>query len=92
MRFRKSSPMTKIIVIVPAIAAAITLVTLQAQLAEKEAKAAELEVQVSEAMQENQRLQDAIDLADTDEGIKAIAREKLGLTEDGEIVFFDIGS
>ena len=92
MRFRKSSPMTKIIVIVPAIAAAITLVTLQAQLAEKEAKAAELEAQVSEAMQENQRLQDAIDLADTDEGIKAIAREKLGLTEDGEIVFFDIGS
>ena len=92
MRFRKSSPMTKIIVIVPAIAAAITLVTLQAQLAEQEAKVAELEAQVSEAMQENQRLQDAIDLADTDEGIKAIAREKLGLTEDGEIVFFDIGS
>ncbi|MEA4965979.1 MAG: septum formation initiator family protein [Oscillospiraceae bacterium] len=92
MKFKRSSLMTKIIVIIPVIAATVTLVTLQTQLAEKEKSAATLTTQVEVAKQENLRLQDAIEKAGTDEGVKTIARDKLGMVEDGEIIFYDIGS
>ena len=91
MKFKKSSLMTKIIIILPAIAAVATLVTLQGQLTEAEGRVAELEAQVIETEQENQRLQTAIEEADTEEGIKALAREKLGFVESNEVVFYDIG-
>ena len=91
MKFKRSSLMTKIIIVLPAIAAAATLVSLQAQLREKQATAAELEQQVAAAAQENRRMEAAIDSVDTDEGVKAIAREKLGMVESGEIIFYDIG-
>ena len=91
MKFKLSSLMTKIIIVLPAIAAAATLVSLQAQLREKQATAAELEQQVAAASQENRRMEAAIDAVDTDEGVKAIAREKLGMVESGEIIFYDIG-
>ena len=91
MTFKRSSLMTKIIIVLPAIAAAATLVSLQAQLREKQATAAELEQQVAAASQENWRMEAAIDAVDTDEGVKAIAREKLGMVESGEIIFYDIG-
>lgn len=91
MKFKRSSMMTKIIVLLPAIAATVTLVSLQAQLAEKRAQAAALEAEVAAAAQENQRLEAAIEEADTEEGVKDIARQKLGLAESGEIIFYDIG-
>ena len=91
MKFKRSSLMTKIIIVLPAIAAAATLVSLQAQLREKQATAAELEQQVAAASQENRRMEAAIDAVGTDEGVKAIAREKLGMVESGEIIFYDIG-
>ena len=91
MKFKRSSLMTKIIIVLPAIAAAATLVSLQAQLREKQATAAELEQQVAAASQEKRRMEAAIDAVDTDEGVKAIAREKLGMVESGEIIFYDIG-
>ena len=91
MKFKRSSLMTKIIIVLPAIAAAATLVSLQAQLRERQATAAELEQQVAAASQENRRMEAAIDAVDTDEGVRAIAREKLGMVESGEIIFYDIG-
>ena len=91
MKFKRSSLMTKIIVLLPAVAATVTLVSLQAQLAEKRAQAAALEAEVAAAAQENQRLEATIEAAGTEEGVKDIARQKLGLAESGEIVFYDIG-
>ena len=91
MKFKRSSLMTKVIVLLPAVAATVTLVSLQAQLAEKRAQAAALEAEVAAAAQENQRLEATIEAAGTEEGVKDIARQKLGLAESGEIVFYDIG-
>ncbi len=92
MKFKRSSLMTKIAVILPAVAATVTLVSLQSQLAEKERQAAELREQVAAVEQENQRLETAIEETGSEESIKAIARQKLGLVESGEIIFYDIGS
>ena len=89
MKFKRSSLMTKIIVLVPILAATVTLVSLQAQW--EETQAAALEDEVAAAAQENQRLEAAIAEIGTEAGIKNIARQELGLVEDGEIIFYDIG-
>lgn len=91
MKFKRSSLMTKIIVLVPILAATVTLVSLQAQWEETQARAAALEDEVAAAAQENQRLEAAIAEIGTEAGIKNIARQELGLVEDGEIIFYDIG-
>ena len=91
MKFKQSSLLTKLLITLIAIAAAITLVSLQAQLAEKEQEAAELEQKIAEANEENQRLQDAIDAVGTEEGIADMARHELGMAAEEEIIFYDIG-
>lgn len=92
MKLRRSSLLAKIIVILPLAAATITLVSLQTQLDDKQAELTTLEQQSNTLVQENQRLEDAIAAAGTDEGIMSIAREKLGMVEKNEIVFYDIGN
>lgn len=92
MRFTRSSLVTKILVLVLVIYAAVTLVSLQGQLQEKNAEADALAGQVTAIEQENQRLEQAIENLDTDEGVEAVARQKLGLVKKNETVFYDVGN
>ena len=92
MRFKRSSLLTKILILVLVVYATVTLVSLQGQVTEKEAEAQALQSSIDAAKQENLRLEQAIDALDTDEGVAAVAREKLGWVADGEIVFYDIGN
>ena len=92
MRFTKSSLVTKILIVVLVIYAAVTLVQLNTQLQEKNAEADVLSGQVTTLEQENQRLEQAIEALDTDEGVEAVAREKLGLVKKNETVFYDVGN
>ena len=92
MRFKRSSLLTKILILVLVVYATVTLVSLQSQVTEKEAEAQALQSDITAAKQENLRLEQAIDALDTDEGVASVAREKLGWVADGEIVFYDIGN
>ncbi len=92
MKFKKSSLLTKVIVILLLAAAAFTLVSLQDQLTDKQNELAVLEQEATAIAQENERLEDAIAAAGTEEGIMSIAREKLGMVNKNEIVFYDIGN
>lgn len=92
MRFKRSSLVTKILILVLVVYATVTLVSLQSQVTEKEAEALALQSDIAAAKQENLRLEQAIDALDTDEGVENVAREKLGWVADGEIVFYDIGN
>ena len=92
MRFRRSSLVTKILILALVAYAAVTLVTLQSQLQEKNAEADILSSQVTALEQENQRLEQAIAELDTDEGVEAVARQKLGLVKKNETVFYDVGN
>lgn len=92
MKFVKSSLLVKVILLVIVVYATVTLVSLRRQITAKEAQAAQLTSSITTAEQENSRLSDAIENADTDEGVEAIAREKLGMVGDGEIVFEDVGN
>jgi cell division protein FtsB len=92
MRFKRSSLLTKILILVLVVYATVTLVSLESQVAEKTAEAAALEHSIDAAKQENLRLEQAIDTLDTDEGVVAAARQKLGWVTEGEIVFYDMGN
>ena len=92
MRFKRSSLLTKILILVLVVYATVTLVSLESQVAEKTAEAAALEHSIDAAKQENLRLEQAIETLDTDEGVEAVARQKLGLVTPGEIVYYDVGN
>jgi len=92
MRFQKASLVTKLLVLVLVVYATVTLVRLQDQLTEKEAEAVQLSQELDAIEQENQRLEQAIDDLDTDEGIAAVARQKLGMINRNQIVFYDVGN
>ena len=92
MRFKRSSLVTKLLILVLVVYATVTLVSLQNQVAEKNAEAEALESSIAATEQENQRLQQAIDALGTDEGVEEVARRKLGLVAEGEIVFYDVGN
>ena len=92
MRFKRSSLLTKLLVLVLVVYATVTLVSLQSQVTEKNAEAEVLASSIEAAKQENLRLEQAIDTLDTDEGIEDVARQKLGWVSKGEIVFYDMGN
>lgn len=91
MKFVRASLLVKLVILIVVVYAVVTLVSLRSQIAEKNAEAAALTSSISAAEQKNGQLEEAIANADTDEGIMDIARDKLGLVTDGEIVFKDVG-
>lgn len=91
MKFVRSSLLVKLVILILVVYAVVTLVSLRTQIAEKNAEAAALTSSITAAEQKNGQLEEAIANADTDEGIMDIARDKLGMAGDGEIVFKDVG-
>ena len=92
MRFKRSSLVTKVLLLVLVGYATVSLVSLQSQVTEKETQAAALQDDITAAQQENLRLEQAINALGTDEGVEAVARQKLGLVAPGEILFYDVGN
>ena len=91
MKFVRSSLLVKLVILVVVVYAVFTLVSLRSQIADKNAEAAALTSSITAVEQRNGKLEEAITNADSDEGVTAIAREKLGMVSDGEIVFKDVG-
>ena len=83
LKFKKSSLLVKLVILIVLVYATVTLVSLQNQVTQKKEESAALSEQVAQLQQDN-NLQ-------TSAGIEAIARNKLGLVKDGEIVFYDNG-
>ena len=90
MKFVRSSLLVKLILLIVVVYATVTLVSLRRQISAKQAEAAQLTSSITSAEQENSRLNDAIENIDTDAGVEAVAREKLGMVAEGEIVFQDV--
>ena len=91
IRFKKSSLITKLVIMILLVYSMVTLVYLQRQLSEKQLEREALEIQITQVQQANAALTEDIDALGTKEGIEAVAREKLGLVSEGEITFYDIG-
>lgn len=89
MRFKKTSLLTKILILAVAIYALITLVNLQDSIntAKQEVNTAAHQVMVKE--QEKAQLEQDLEEFGSDKSIKKLARQYLGMVEEGEIRFFD---
>ena len=69
---------------------AVILIEQRISLSRYDAVASEYEEKIAAAQIENQRLEDELSKAGTDEYLERIAREKLGLMKSNERVFIDI--
>lgn len=92
MKFIKSSLLVKLVILILVVYATVTLVRLRSQINEKDAEAAGLTSSIASAQQENDRLQSSIDALDTYDGLEQVARDQLGMVNEGEIVFEDVGN
>lgn len=91
IQFKKSSWLVKLIVAIVLVFAMVTLIRLGRQFSEMQHEREELEAEIIQVQQTNAALSEDIEKMDTDEGVKEVAREKLGLVSEGEITFYDIG-
>lgn len=89
MRFRKTSFLTKVLLIVVAAYAIITLVNLQDRISAANAQIDTLEAQVLYAEQEYALVEQELSELGSDKSVMKIARTRLGMVEAGEIVFYD---
>ena len=89
LQFKKSSLLTKLLILAVAVYALITLVNLQDSIsaAKKESNAVAHQLMVKE--QEKAQLQQDLEDFGSDKSVKKLARQYLGMVEEGEIRFFD---
>ncbi len=91
VKFRRSSLLTKVVVLLILVCATVTLVSQRAQIRASQSQYQQLSGQAAELQQKNQELQQDIGSLGTDDSVRKIAREALGLVENGEIIFSDTG-
>lgn len=89
MRFKKTSFLTKLLLLIVAGYAVFTLVRLQDRIQIARQTVSDLEAQVVYAEQDNAQLEQDLKDIDSDRSVKSIARNRLGMVEAGEIVFRD---
>ena len=88
MKAKKASLLTKIVVLALLIAAATALLNLQHKITAAQADLAQAQSEVAAQKQINADLADAVENSDDPDRQTDIARDKLGLVEPGEYVFY----
>ena len=85
----RASLFTKVLILVLLVGIGWQLVRLRDQVEAAEAEKARLETQIQAQQQENDALQESIDHGGSEDEMKKIARDELGLVEPDEKVFYD---
>ena len=84
--FRKSRPVTKVVALCAVVLSTVTLLTLQSAIVTSREKTAALMDQAGKLEQQNQDLEQRIDGLDTEEGIRDIAENELGLVDPDTVI------
>ena len=92
MKSKKISILIKLAILILVVYGTITLVGKRSEIAKKNEEAATLTAAISQTQNENDRIREDIGSLETEEGIKAIAQNELGLVNSGDIVFQDVGN
>jgi cell division protein FtsB len=85
--FRRSRPLTKLVVLAAIVLSMATLLTLHAFLQDSQSRMERLRAAAAALELDNEKIQQLIDQMDTVQGIENIAREELGLVRPDSIVF-----
>ncbi len=91
IKFKRSSLLTLVIIMILLVYAMVSLVHLQRQLSAKQDERQALDTQINQIQQANVDLENRINALDTDEGVEDAARDQFGWVSEGEVTFFDIG-
>lgn len=89
MKTVKASLLTKIVILILIVYLSITLLNLRSDVRAAKAELTALQSKVSAQAAENAALEEDIEHGHDPETILEIAKEKLGLVESGEVVFYD---
>lgn len=92
MRIKKAGLLTKLVVLILLACIATSLLELNSRLQDALAQKEDLSRQVTDQVQINADLTDAIENSDDPERIADVARDRLGLVKPGEIVFVEPGT
>ena len=90
MKKKHASLIIKLVIVALVIYAGVNLVTLKKETVATEAKRAELQTQVDDAVQKNEELQYAIDHCSDPDVIEDVARNDIGLVKPGDKIFYDV--
>lgn len=88
----RASLFTKLLILALLLGIGAELYRLQGQVRDAKAQQEALAVQVQAQRQTNDALTDDIAAGPTEDKVKDIAREKLGMVEDNELVFYDVSN
>ena len=86
---RRSSLITKLIILAVMLFAIVTVVTLQPKIKALKNEGVALSDEISDLQRANRTVQAKLDALGSDEAVIAIAREKLNFAFEDEIVFVD---
>ena len=89
MKFKRASIITKIVVLILLIYIAITLLSVRSKIQAANAAYQALQAQVDEQAAANAALASDIANKDDPDTVLAIAKERMGLLESGEVIFYD---
>lgn len=85
--YRRSRPLTKLVVLAAIVLSMATLLTLHAFLQDSQTRIEKLRAAAAALEMDNEKLEQLIEQMDTVQGIENIAREELGLVKPDSIVF-----
>lgn len=91
MRAARAGLLTKIVILALLIVVAISLLELNSRVEQAAAERESLARQVAVQTQTNAGLTEAIENSSDPERIEEVARDRLGLVKQGEIVFYSMG-
>ena len=89
MRFKRTSLWLKLAILAVCIFCVASLISIQTEINKRSQAVETLKSEIVIKNQNVLQLQEDIDILNTPEGARKLARERLGYVEDGEIVFYD---
>lgn len=89
MKTTKASFITKIVILILIVYLSISLLNIRGRIQNASADYSTVQAQVIAQTAENAALEENIRNSDDPETVLEIAKEKLGLVESGEVVFYD---
>lgn len=89
MKFKQSGFLSKIVVLMLLVFVAITLLDVRGQIQDAETQLETYQAAVDEQQEVNAALKENIANSDDPETVLDVAKDKMGLLEAGEVIFYD---
>ena len=89
MKFKRSGLVSKLVVLILLVFTAITLLNIRGKIQSAQSQLTELQMAVDQQRESNAALADDIAHSNNPETVLAVAKDRMGLVEEGEVIFYD---